>query len=289
MTIERLVALKKNKLVKPILKWVGGKRQLVDEIEKRLPKRIDYYVEPFIGGGALLFHLQPRHVRINDYNEELINVYRVVKNSPDALIRELTIHDRKNSELGSEWFYHIRGLDRKCDFNDMSEISRAARIIYLNKTCYNGLFRVNSAGQLNVPYGNNRSPNIVNEIGIRALNKYFCDVDIDMRNGDFADCLTGLPKNAFVYLDPPYIPISSTSAFTGYTQGGFGYEDQVRLRDECVKLRNQGVCFLQSNSDCEEIRNLYKEFKIDTVDAKRSINSRGNRRGAVKEVLISGR
>lgn len=279
--------MKKNKLVRPILKWVGGKRQLLEEIEKRLPKRISYYVEPFVGGGAVLFDRQPQYVRINDYNKELINVYRVVRDNPDALIAELKNHEKKNDESGSEWFYFVRGIDRTPEFENLSDVKRAARIIYLNKTCYNGLFRVNSAGQLNVPYGRYKHPNIVNEVGIRALHGYFCNANIEMREGDFADCLIDLPKGAFVYLDPPYMPITETSAFTGYTQGGFGYDEQVRLRDECVKMREQGIHFLQSNSDCEEIRELYKSFKIETVDAKRSINSRGDRRGTVKEVLIS--
>lgn len=280
--------MKKNKLVKPILKWVGGKRQLLDEIEQRLPKEISYYVEPFVGGGAVLFDQQPQHARINDYNEELINVYMVVRDNPDELIEELAVHEKKNEQLGSEWFYHVRGLDREPGFDELSSVEKAARIIYLNKTCFNGLFRVNSAGQLNVPYGRYKHPNIVNAVGIKALHKYFSKADIDMRQGDFAESLKDLPKGAFVYLDPPYMPITATSAFTGYTQDGFGYDEQVRLRDECIKLREQGIHFLQSNSNCEEIRKLYKDFTIETVEAKRSINSRGDRRGAVKEVLISG-
>lgn len=280
--------MKKNRLVKPILKWVGGKRQLLDEIEQRLPKKISYYVEPFIGGGAVLFDKQPQQVRINDYNEELINVYMVVRDNPNELIKELAVHEEKNEQLGSEWFYRVRGLDRESGFDELSSVEKAARIIYLNKTCFNGLFRVNSAGQLNVPYGRYKHPNIVNEVGIRALHKYFSEADIDMRQGDFAESLKDLPKGAFVYLDPPYMPITATSAFTGYTQDGFGYDEQIRLRDECIKLREQGIHFLQSNSDCEEIRELYEDFKIETVEAKRSINSRGDRRGAVKEVLISG-
>ena len=204
--------MKKNKLVRPILKWVGGKRQLLEEIEKRLPKRISYYVEPFVGGGAVLFDRQPQYVRINDYNKELINVYRVVRDNPDALIEELKNHEKKNDESGSEWFYFVRGIDRTPEFENLSDVKRAARIIYLNKTCYNGLFRVNSAGQLNVPYGRYKHPNIVNEVGIRALHGYFCNADIEMREGDFADCLIDLPKGAFVYLDPPY---RNTTSYKG--------------------------------------------------------------------------
>lgn len=274
--------------MRPVLKWAGGKRQLLEEIEKRLPERIPYYVEPFVGGGAVLLDRQAQYARINDCNKELINVYRVIRDTPDALIEELKHHEKKNDESGSEWFYSVRGMDRTPEFENLSDVKRAARIIYLNKTCYNGLFRVNSAGQLNVPYGRYKHPDIVNEVGIRALHEYFRNADIEMRDGDFADCLTDLPEGAFVYLDPPYMPVTATSSFTSYTKGGFGYDEQVRLRDECVRLREQGIHFLQSNSDCEEIRELYKNFRIETVDAKRFINSRSDRRGTVKEVLISG-
>ena len=286
-TGRRYDSLRKNKLLKPVLKWVGGKRQLVDEIEKRLPKG-GLYVEPFVGGGAILLNRQPQLARINDFNDELINVYKVIKDNPDKLLSVLKIHEKKNEEQGSEWYYEVRSRDREPEFKNMNDVDRAARIIYLNKTCFNGMFRVNSAGQLNVPYGRYKHPNIVNEIGIRALSNYLNESKIEIMCGDFADALIGLPKDAIVYLDPPYMPINETSSFTGYTQGGFGYDEQVRLRDECVKLREAGIFFLESNSDCPEIRDLYDGFKIETVSAKRSINSRGDRRGAVKEVLISG-
>lgn len=273
-----------KKLVRPILTWVGGKRQLLKEIEKRLPKIISYYVEPFVGGGAVVFDMQPQYARINDYNKELINVYRVVRDNPDALIEELKNHEKKNDESGSEWFYFVRGIDRMPDFKNLSDVKRAARMIYLNKTCYSGKFKVNSAGQFNNSYARYKHPNIVNEVGIRALHGYFCNANIEMCEGNFADCLIDLPKGAFVYLDPPYM-----HAYTGYTQCGFGYDEQVRLRDECVKLREQGIHFLQSNSDCEEIRELYKSFKIETVYAKHSLGPVvSDRRGTVKEVLISG-
>lgn len=280
--------MKKNKLLKPIVKWVGGKRQLLDEIRPRIPKKMSLYVEPFVGGAAVILDQQPERARVNDFNEELINVYRVVRDEPDALLKQLEVHEKKNAEQGSEWFYHVRGVDRTARFDALSDVERAARILYLNKTCFNGLFRVNSAGQLNVPYGNYKHPNIVNESGIRALSTYLNAADVELMTGDFADALVGLPQDAFVYLDPPYMPITATSAFTGYTQGGFSYSEQVRLRDECVKLRDAGIQFLESNSDCEAIRELYDGFRIESVTAKRAINSRGDRRGPVGEVLISG-
>lgn len=276
--------MRKNLLLKPILKWVGGKRQLLTAIAPLIPNNPSLYVEPFVGGAAVLLNKQPKHARINDFNEELINVYITVRDDVDRLLELLRQHEKKNSR---SHYYEIRALDRDSTFNELSRAERAARIIYLNKTCYNGLFRVNSLGQLNVPYGRYNHPNIVNEPAVRALSCYLQN-DIDIRCGDFAVALRNLPENAFVYLDPPYMPLSTTSAFTGYTQGGFGYDEQVRLRDECRKLRDAGISFLQSNSDCETIRDLYADFTINTIQARRSINSNGENRGLINEVLISG-
>lgn len=276
--------MKRNAMLKPVLKWVGGKRQLLEDIAPLIPKSPSLYVEPFVGGAAVLLHEQPRRALINDFNEELINVYRVVRDEPDTLLELLREHEHNDS---SDYFYEVRGFDRTDAFVDLTDAQRAARIIYLNKTCFNGLFRVNSSGQLNTPYGRYKHPNIVNEPGIRALSAYLHE-EIEIRSGDYANCLVDLPKGAFVYLDPPYMPITATSTFTGYTQSGFGFVEQERLRDECIKLRDAGVAFLQSNSDCREIRDLYKGFTIRTVKAKRAINSRGDRRGAISEVLISG-
>lgn len=277
-------AMHKNLLLKPVVKWVGGKRQLLEDIAPLVPSSPTIYVEPFVGGGAVLLYMQPKHAIINDLNEELVNVYRVVRHDADALLELLLAHEKRNS---SEYFYEVRGLDRTSSFEKLTDVQRAARIIYLNKTCYNGMFRVNSAGQLNVPYGKYKHPNIVNRSGIKALETYLQN-DIDICCGDYANCLRDLPKGSFVYLDPPYMPITATSAFTGYTEEGFGYSEQVRLRNECAKLREQGIAFLQSNSHCEQIIDLYKDFKIKKVRAKRAINSRGDRRGEVDEVLISG-
>lgn len=277
----------RNVLLKPILKWVGGKRQLLDSILPLLPKNPKLYVEPFVGGAAVLLAKHPKHALVNDYNAELINVYKIVRDEPDALLELLKEHARKNESDGSEYYYAIRAMDREPDFDSLNEIVRAARIIYLNKTCFNGLYRVNSSGQINSPYGRYKHPNIVNEPGIRALSRYL-QGDIELRCGDYADVLSGLEKGAFVYFDPPYMPLSQSSSFTGYTEGGFSYEEQVRLRNECMKLRERGIRFVESNSDCDEIRELYSDFTIKTVQAKRAINSRGDKRGAVNEVLIVG-
>ncbi len=276
----------KNILVSPILKWVGGKRQLLDEIIPNINTNCSTYIEPFLGGGAVLFALQPNKAIVNDYNSELINVYTVVRDYPEELIKKLEEHKEKNTE---DYFYEIRGLDRTEEFAQLSDVDKAARIIYLNKTCFNGLYRVNSAGQFNSPYGKYKNPNIVNATTIKAMSKYFNKADIEFLNGDYKEVMRRAKKGAFVYLDPPYMPISSSSSFTGYTENGFGYEQQVELKKECDKLKEKGISFLLSNSDCAEIRELYKddEYEIRTVQAKRNINSNAKKRGEINEVLIS--
>lgn len=272
-----------NILIGPILKWVGGKRQLLSEIIPLINKKCSTYVEPFVGGGAVFFELQPKKAIINDYNTELINVYEVVRDFPEELISLLEEHNRNNNE---EYFYKLRALDRNRGYSEISCVQKAARIIYLNKTCYNGLYRVNSAGQFNSPYGKYKNPNIVNATTIRAMSRYLQNPKILIRQGDYREVLKGLRKGAFVYLDPPYMPISSSASFTGYTENGFSYEQQVALKMECDKLKEKGISFLQSNSDCAEIRELYKDYEMRTVQAKRSINSAANKRGEISEVMI---
>ena len=278
--------MKKNILIAPVLKWVGGKRQLISDIEPLIPKKISTYVEPFVGGGAVLFHLQPKKAIINDFNKELMNVYQVIKDNPNELIKVLKEHKELNSE---DYFYEIRSLDRRDDFENLSSVQKAGRIIYLNKTCYNGLFRVNRAGFFNTPYGKYKNPSIVNEVTIKAISNYFNSANIKFLTGDYKEALKSLRRGAFVYFDPPYMPISSSTSFTGYTEHGFGYEKQVELRDECLKLHDRGVKFLQSNSYSPEILELYsdqKVFNIEIVKAKRSINSQSDKRGEISEVLI---
>lgn len=278
--------MSKNILVKPVLKWVGGKRQLLDDIRAYVPSKCSTYVEPFVGGGAVLFDLQPKKAIINDYNYELINVYNTIRDNPDTLISTLKIHELRNN---SAYYYNIRALDREPSYNQLSSVEKAARIIYLNKTCYNGLYRVNTAGQFNTPYGKYKSPLIVDEITIKAMSHYLNSANIRMMSGDYKLALKGLRKGSFVYLDPPYMPISSSASFTGYTEGGFDYSKQTELRDQCILLDRKGISFLQSNSDCKEIRELYGNIEgisIVTVKAKRNINRDGNKRGEINEVLI---
>ncbi len=273
----------KNKLIAPFLKWVGGKRRLIPEIKGLLPNDLDQliYYEPFVGGGALLFELRPEQAVINDYNEELINVYRVIRDHPKELVEELKRH--RNT---AEYFYAFRSLDRDPVFETLTDIQRASRIIYLNKTCYNGLYRVNSEGQFNVPFGRYKNPNIVNESTIEAVSKYLNESDIEICNGDYEQILNNIPANAFVYLDPPYHPVSESSNFTGYVQGGWSEEDQIRLKNACDALDARGIRFLLSNSATSFIREIYAAYNIHIVKASRAINSVPTGRGQVDEFLI---
>ena len=272
----------KNKLVAPVVKWVGGKRQLLSEIEPLFPKRYTTYCEPFIGGGAVLFSKQPRHAVVNDLNKDLITTYLVIRDDVRTLIELL-----KQYENTADYFYKVRDLDRdKEQYSQLSSVEKAARLLYLNKTCYNGLFRVNSSGEFNSPFGNYKNPNIVNEPVLLAVNKYFCNNDIAFYSEDFASTLKRIKRGAFVYLDPPYDPVSDTSSFTGYNKGGFDRKEQIRLKNCCDELSANGIKFMLSNSSTDFIKELYNNYNITTVNANRAINSNGQKRGKVEEVII---
>ena len=271
----------KNPLVMPVLKWVGGKRQLLPELRRRMPRRFTTYYEPFIGGGALLFDRQPQKAVLNDSNSELINVYCQIKTDVAALIDALKrLHNTQAD------YYRIRQMDRDGTLAQMSSVERAARIIYLNKTCYNGLFRVNSHGEFNSPFGFYKNPNIINEPVLLAVSAYLSSHELKLKCGDYNEALKGIRKGAFVYFDPPYDPVSCSASFTGYTQGGFDSEEQERLCEVCKSLNRKGVKFMLSNSDTERINSLYKEFNIDKVQARRNVNSDGAGRGEVFEVIV---
>lgn len=275
--------IKKKDIILPVVKWVGGKTQLLNEIIPLIPKNFSTYVEPFVGGGAIIFTIQAKKAIINDYNIELINIYKVIKDNPNKLILALEKHKRLNSK---EYFYEIRALDRNETYFEINNVEKAARSIYLNKTCFNGLFRVNKMGQFNSPYGKYKNPNIVNKDNILAMSKYFNKNNIKIMEGDYKDVLKNLRIGTFVYFDPPYIPISVSSSFTSYTKDKFSKKNQLELKEECDKLNAKGIKFLLSNSDHPFIRELYKNYEIITVKAKRLINSNGNKRGEINELLI---
>lgn len=271
----------KNKLVQPFLKWAGGKRQLLEEIRNYVPKRFNTYYEPFIGGGAVLFDWQPKKAIINDVNTELVNTYKVIRDQVNEIIEDLSKHRNEK-----EYFYELRALDRQPEFRELSAVKRASRLIFLNKTCFNGLFRVNRQGQFNVPFGDYKNPNIVNEMIIRAVHHYLSSNDVQILNQDFVDAVSTAKKSDFIYIDPPYDPVSDTSSFTGYCLDGFGRKEQIKLKETIDDLTKRGCLVLLSNSATDFIKELYADYKIVIVEATRAINSNAARRGKIDEVLV---
>lgn len=271
----------------PPLKWAGGKRQLLALIEENMPEEdFDVYVEPFLGAGALLFDLKAKNAIVNDYNKELINVYMSIKWHPKKLVELLTHHSNAHCK---EHYYQVRDLDRTDSYKQLNNIEKAARTIYLNRTCFNGLYRVNRNGHFNTPIGKYVNPRIVDKDNIYAISRFLRNNNVKLYCKDYTnilDMIVNEELNCFCYLDPPYYPISETSSFTDYTRIGFGEREQIQLKEKCDLLNNSGVKFLQSNSDCEFIRNLYCDYNIITVPAKRNINANGNNRTGT-EVLIS--
>jgi len=271
----------KNLLVGPVLKWVGGKRQILPELLQRLPAKINAYYEPFLGGGALFFGLHPSTAVLNDSNSELMNVYACIRDNVDEVISILETH--KNEE---GYFYELRQMDRSPLFNNLSPVQRAARILYLNRTCYNGLFRVNQQGEFNSPFGFYKNPNIVNAPVLRAVSAFLNKTEPLFLTGDYEDALKGIRKGDFVYFDPPYDPVSNSAAFTGYTQHKFSPDAQKRLHKVCEALDSQKINFMLSNSSTPLIHSLYGKFSIELVQARRNVNSAGDKRGDVDEVIV---
>jgi DNA adenine methylase len=271
----------------PFLKWAGGKRQLLPEIRKYVPREYGTYFEPFVGAGAVLFDLRPPRAVINDANEELINCYLVIRSNPEELIRLAAEHERNDSK---EYFYRLRALDRKPGLRELPAEERAARIIYLNKACFNGLFRVNQRGQLNVPYGKReKTPQVVDPEIIRAVSRYLNEARVEIRCGDFRGAVADAGEGDFVYFDPPYDPVSDSASFTGYASGGFGREEQQALKKVCDALALRGCRVLLSNSDTDFVRGLFRNrrrYSVREVKARRNINSVGAGRGQVGELLI---
>lgn len=271
-----------NKLVRPFLKWAGGKRQLIPEITANyLPAKYNTYYEPFLGGGAIFFELQSKEAVVNDSNSELINCYKVIRDSLDELMEDLKRHE--NNE---DYYYNIRDWDRKKNYDSKTAVERASRIIFLNKTCYNGLFRVNSHGEFNVPFGRYKKPNILDEEVLKAVSYYLNNNDIKLLNGDFEDAVKDAKAGDFVYFDPPYDPISNTASFTGYDMNGFNKDEQIRLKNTVDNLNKRGCQVLLSNADTDFIVDLYKDYQIEKVYATRAINSNALKRGKVQEVLV---
>ncbi len=269
---------------RPFVKWVGGKQQLLAQFEGYFPSTFRRYCEPFVGGGAVFFHLcntgrAPKQTFLFDNNYELINAYSVVRDKVDELIETLAIHKERHDK---KYYYRTRRLDRQ-EFQ-LSDIERAARTIYLNRTCYNGLYRVNSKGQFNVPMGSYINPQILHQDVLRTASAALQGVNIELR--DFRSIVDFVQAKDFFYFDPPYDPLSKTASFTGYTSDSFDEEDQRELARIFGLLAEKGAFVMLSNSNTPLILELYRKFRIETVRAKRAVNSDANGRGWIPEVVV---
>lgn len=269
----------------PIFKWGGGKRQLLDAILPKIPPHTRYY-EPFIGGAAVLLGLKPKYAVINDFNEELVNAYKVIRDNPEELIQLLEQHRNNNSV---DYYYEVRAWDRNPEtYALLSSTAKAARTLYLNRTCFNGLYRVNRNGFFNTPCGKYKNPKIVNAERIRAIHEYLSTNRIDIRCGDYKDALKHIRAGAFVYFDPPYMPPENgDETFTQYTIDGFDKERQKELKGVCDMFTEKGVKFMLSNSCCSFIRELYKDYHIEIVQARRNVSADGGKRILIDEVLVT--
>ena len=274
--------------MKPVIKWVGGKTQLLKELKEIIIpvlKEDSYYYEPFCGGAALALDLEHKNTILNDLNSELINMYRVIKHKPEELIAELKCFQNSHN---AEFYYHIRNLDRTDALSKISDVAKAARTIYLNKTCFNGLYRVNSKGQFNSPIGrtsSGKTPDIVQEDLIREMSKFLKTVQF--HNGDYKDCLATAKAGDVVFFDPPYDQDESISSegFVGYQKEGWTRKDLEELKTVCDELSIRGVKVVLTNNDTEFVRKLFTGYNFREVEVKRSINRDGNKRKG-KELII---
>jgi DNA adenine methylase len=265
---------------RPFLKWVGGKTQLLGALRELIPRDAGSYFEPFLGGGALFFDRRPRRAVLADLNPELIDAFTAVRDDVEELMEHLRGH-----VYDKGYFYEVRSRDRGA----MTLPERAARTIFLNRTGFNGLYRVNQKGLFNVPFGRYKDPTICDSDNLLACSAVLKGTEL--RSSSFEVVLADAGKGDFVYLDPPYVPVSRTANFTAYTRGGFGPADQDRLAQCLVELDERGACFVLSNADTPEVRAMYErlgiaQLQIDTVLANRSVNSRVGGRGKVGELLV---
>jgi len=278
--------IQKNKLkAKPFLKWVGGKKKIILQIKQYIPESYCRYFEPFIGGGALFFDLEPKKAYINDINKILVSAYKNIKNHPYEIIKKLEdlqkIFYEKNNEERKIYFYEIRDAFNNTEYNLFLKTSY---MIFLNKTCYNGMYRENSKGKFNVPFGRYKNPKILDKENILAVSKLLTNTIIT--SCSFEKAVENAESGDFIYFDPPYHPLSITSNFTSYSNGGFTKEDQIKLRDVFKDLDKRNCFVMLSNSDTEFIREIYEEFTQKTVSAARSINCKAAGRGKINELLI---
>jgi DNA adenine methylase len=275
--------------VTPLVKWAGGKGQLLSQFEAHWPSSFGGYIEPFVGGGAVFFHLHNhglldgKRVVLIDQLEELINCYGVVQGQVEALIAELRRHEPYKTD--ADYYYALRAWDRQPDYAQRSDVARAARFIFLNRTCYNGLYRVNRRGEFNVPFGRYRNPKVCDVQNLRAASQALQGVDL--LAGDFERCLAFAMEGDLVYMDPPYHPLSATANFTSYTAAGFGPDDQRRLARVYQALDGRGCQLMLSNSPTPFVQGLYEGYERVEVQASRPISSKAEGRGAIAELLVT--
>lgn len=271
---------------KPFVKWAGGKRQLIPILHQNLPEAFGTYYEPFLGGGALLFHIltdkNGQKCSISDLNSDLVLAYTTIRDRIDALILSLKNHEKNYQKDSKSYYYSVR------ESNPRNEVEKTSRLIFLNRTCFNGLYRVNSKGKFNVPLGKYTNPNIVNEENLRAVSSILQTNRISIKCRDFESVLRDAKKGDLVYFDPPYQPVSSTANFTSYTTKDFTYDDLTRLAELCLKLDSKECHVLLSNSDSKEVSDIFskKPWKITRIEANRSINSNSKKRTGHFELLI---
>ena len=270
---------------KPFVKWAGGKRSIIDKLINLVPEDYKTYYEPFVGGGALFFELSPKKGVINDSNEELINIYKCLCNE-DKFKKMCSVLNHYEKEHNEEFYYKIRNKDRnKNAYNKLADYTKAARTIYLNKACFNGLYRVNSKNEFNVPFGKKNKVNTYDGSNLITVSNYLTLNNIKICNEDFEKSVKTAKKGDFVYFDPPYD--SDTSTFNSYTEEGFGKEEQKRLAKVFKELDKKGVYVMLSNHNTVLVNELYKDYNIHVIEAKRNINSNGKKRGKVEEVIIT--
>lgn len=264
---------------RPFVKWVGGKRQLLNILNAAAPKIHGKYFEPFLGGGAFLFSRLPSSATISDANPELINCYLTIRDYVEPLLENLSAHENTETH-----FY----ITRSENLSGLTQVQRASRFIFLNKTCWNGLYRENKSGQFNTPFGRYKNPKIVDTENLRAVSHYLKTSGIDIENCDYRQATDQAQPGDFVYLDPPYVPLTKTASFAGYMKGGFGIDDPMALAKVFTGLVSLGVSVMTSNSNTATVRDLYKNFNIETVHASRSVNCKPGCRGKeANEVLIT--
>lgn len=286
--LEKLPIVYSGKAPRPLVKWAGGKGQLLQVLEKYYPENFSTYYEPFLGGGAVFFHLftkrPPFKAVLSDINEELINTYLVVKEKVDELVKLLRVHKAKYKKGPKKYYYKVRDDQEPSD-----KVERAARLIFLDKTCYNGLYRVNREGKFNVPFGRYKNPKICDEENLRAVGRVLRLSEAQLLAKDYQEATQNAKKGDFVYFDPPYQPASKTANFTSYTNSGFSFQEQERLCEWFGELHNRGCFVLLSNSDTKAIRELYRnrQYYVQPVSAMRAISCKGSKRTGHKELIIS--